>query len=646
MTNIKVFTNDQVLSATVLPKVACNNQNSVRLSVTFDGAWDGYATSAVFYTSKDPTMYEVILTDGNCLVPAEVLTEEATLYIGVKGVKTASGEVKTSTLLRYKVLAGTPTMVISDPFPSVYSQLLEAYNVERARLDNLIANSGAVGGDEVVDARVGYDGTEYPTLFEAIAGQVGDLHTETHLLDKPCIYYAKINECDKALFNFDTDLKTIKLCEETLWLYINYNNKRHEVSSSELSIDSDWAGERAIYCYFNISTKQFVFRPAPYNDGSAVSLGYIIFDIPSASSCSVPFVIDGRYYNLMAHTMGREYASLTVGVCADAAIKVDFANRKLIFPDVPIIVSRNGYEQLAALYSGETEIDFVEGGSGTYHYLVGDKKEGLKFVSPSEFKLRSTQYYFGWVHDGAEAFHLNFRAEKAKTISILGDSISTYTGYVPEGNAVYYTGKNCGVTNVEQTWWKRVISRSGYILNTNNSWSGSRVTNTNGQESSGITRATLLDNGVDPDVIIVYLGINDFNHNVALGSFDGRGNTPTETTTFREAYAIMLRNILRRYTISKVYVCTLLPDQRNGADTGDPEYNENGVYLSKFNEAIKELAAAYCVEVIDLAACGITNYNASVYMGDYDGSSGCFLHPNANGHELMARKIYQAIKDY
>ena len=32
-----------------------------------------------------------------------------------------------------------------------------------------------------------------------------------------------------------------------------------------------------------------------------------------------------------------------------------------------------------------------------------------------------------------------------KTLSILGDSISTFAGYIPTGNANYYTGENCGV---------------------------------------------------------------------------------------------------------------------------------------------------------------------------------------------------------
>lgn len=180
MTNIFAKTTDQVLSATVLPKVACNNQNTVRLQVEFDAPWDGYTKTAVFYTSKNPLPYERALSsDGICLVPSEVLTEEAHLFITVKGVKT-SGEIKSTTPLKMRILAGTPTVIISEPTDDVYRELLGDYDrtnnavaVERARIDNLLKNSGSVEGDEVVDARVGFDGTTYPTAGDAVRKQTG-----------------------------------------------------------------------------------------------------------------------------------------------------------------------------------------------------------------------------------------------------------------------------------------------------------------------------------------------------------------------------------------------------------------------------------------------------------------------------------------
>lgn len=192
MTTIFAKTTDQVLVATQLPRVACNNQNTVKLHVDFDSVWDGYVKSAVFYTSKDPTVYEIILsTDGNCIVPAEVLIEDATLFIGVRGIKTASKEVKSSTLVKYRVLAGTPSVVISDPAPNVYQQLLMEYvatrkelAVERARVNTLL-EAGTIEYGEVADIRVGVDGTTYPSAGDAVREQIKNENAKIDHITKP-----------------------------------------------------------------------------------------------------------------------------------------------------------------------------------------------------------------------------------------------------------------------------------------------------------------------------------------------------------------------------------------------------------------------------------------------------------------------------
>lgn len=44
---------------------------------------------------------------------------------------------------------------------------------------------------------------------------------------------------------------------------------------------------------------------------------------------------------------------------------------------------------------------------------------------------------------------------------IMGDSYSTFEGYVPDPYEVYYsksTAENTDVNSVEQTWWMRLIS--------------------------------------------------------------------------------------------------------------------------------------------------------------------------------------------
>lgn len=67
-----------------------------------------------------------------------------------------------------------------------------------------------------------------------------------------------------------------------------------------------------------------------------------------------------------------------------------------------------------------------------------------------------------------------------KNILIFGDSYSTFDGYIPKGFLPYYStnSKVTDVRNVEQTWWYRLIKKTGACLVQNNSWSGSTICNT------------------------------------------------------------------------------------------------------------------------------------------------------------------------
>ena len=212
-----------------------------------------------------------------------------------------------------------------------------------------------------------------------------------------------------------------------------------------------------------------------------------------------------------------------------------------------------------------------------------------------------------------------------KTLSILGDSISTFSGHIPSGNATYYPSGT--VTDVSKTWWHKLATALGMTMNVNNSWSGSRVTTTDGNDSAGCM-ARCENLGASPDVIIVWMGINDFNNEVSLGTYDGSEAVPGTTATFREAYSLMLSKILTKYGSSEVWVCTLPQCERNG-DATFPEINGNGVALSQFNKAIRELADAFGVRVLEHGKSGLTYQNMAIFDPDQ-------LHPNAAGHSLVA----------
>lgn len=243
----------------------------------------------------------------------------------------------------------------------------------------------------------------------------------------------------------------------------------------------------------------------------------------------------------------------------------------------------------------------------------------------------------------------------SKKVSIYGDSISTYVGYIPPGNLIWYYGDNCGVYNVNDTWWMKTINTLNMELCVNNSWSGRTVSNfwdwREGFKGSGgfnTGQVQALSKSADdiPDVIIIKLGINDFNNGVDLGTYDGSTTLPEENSTniatFRESYAIMLNKIMTMYPLAEVWCCTLTYCEVC-APAEFPEKNIDDVGLSKFNEAICQLAKAFGARVLDHASSGISYFNLKYYVGDYVESTKKGLHPNAKGHSIMANETIKQL---
>lgn len=224
-----------------------------------------------------------------------------------------------------------------------------------------------------------------------------------------------------------------------------------------------------------------------------------------------------------------------------------------------------------------------------------------------------------------------------KKVSIIGDSISTFSGYNPSGYATFYPKGN--VTSVEHTWWKQLINNTGMELLKNCSWSGSEcygdsTSTTDAAAGCSTKRVNDLANGsTNPDIIICYIGINDFFNGVGLSDWEPDKAIPTDSTSidnFLDAYVIMINKIRQKYKNARVF-CTTLMDCPT-VKTGYPLINNANISLYAFNEAIKKVANTFGCDVLDLHNCGLNQYNFSSYGVDT-------THPNQAGHTLMANKM-------
>ena len=156
------------------------------------------------------------------------------------------------------------------------------------------------------------------------------------------------------------------------------------------------------------------------------------------------------------------------------------------------------------------------------------------------------------------------RKDRKARVSILGDSVSTLSGWNPNGYRVFYEGKSCeysGVKEYSDTWWGQLIDYLGGELLVNDSWSGSSVTQLPDNERmfpSGISDERIGDLGNEsqkPDIIIVMLGDNDWGHGVCVSEQMNTGNE-RNPYVFCDAYDWMLEKLEEEYPESRIYCCT------------------------------------------------------------------------------------------
>lgn len=218
--------------------------------------------------------------------------------------------------------------------------------------------------------------------------------------------------------------------------------------------------------------------------------------------------------------------------------------------------------------------------------------------------------------------------ESKYQISILGDSISTYAGYNPPENAVYYRDDRLydnELESVDDTWWMQVIAALQGELVINESFSGSLVAGTSEACGCSDKRCSNLHAAQKPNLILVYMGTND------CGTIRNIGmERPNDCECFYGAYRTMLQKIKRNYPEAKI-VCATLPTWQCGGWGGEfaEEFARRAV---RYNDAIKAAVQEESCLLADLAC----------FDERYESNEDC--HPNKRGHAQLASLWLKALE--
>ncbi len=225
MSNIFVNVNDQQLQATNTPVIASRGVKEDYVIFSFSEEWNGFGKTAIFYNRCTPEQIfqSAVDVDGKALVPHEVTEQDGTMYFGVCGVK--DDVILTSELLSYNIVKGVytgggesqpPTPGIFEQMVTIAGQMQNNYDLLKNQLQTEITNrqmaiaqeamvranadqvlssrmdtfaslpEGSTSGNaELLDIRVGTNGTTYPSAGAAVRGQIDDLNncynTEIHV---------------------------------------------------------------------------------------------------------------------------------------------------------------------------------------------------------------------------------------------------------------------------------------------------------------------------------------------------------------------------------------------------------------------------------------------------------------------------------
>ena len=231
-------------------------------------------------------------------------------------------------------------------------------------------------------------------------------------------------------------------------------------------------------------------------------------------------------------------------------------------------------------------------------------------------------------------------------VGFLGDSITTFEGYIPEGYAPFYPSgdeEDTAVDEVEKTWWAQVIM-GGLGQAGNSSYSGCYTLPYEGEDadttgySDGRLEMLKTAEGTNPDIIVIYLGTNDCNAAVVDGgrftlTKDEKQQNGSEMS-FEEAYEKMLQKVEAAYPSAYVFCCTM-PYQDWGMG-GSRNSDGMGHTNDEYNEVIKSAAMKYQCSIVDFASLWGEGELQEMTL---DG-----VHPNKNGMEKMSEATLNAIE--
>ena len=195
-------------------------------------------------------------------------------------------------------------------------------------------------------------------------------------------------------------------------------------------------------------------------------------------------------------------------------------------------------------------------------------------------------------------------------VFILGDSYSTFKGYIPPGYSCYYESNgpdyvtnntameltNNDVCKVEQTWWYSLINEYGNLLR-NCSWSGTTICNTgyDGEDYSEISFIARIEKVLKDgyfeenmvDTIFLFGGTNDSWADSPIGELKYENWEKEDLFFVLPAFCYLLNELSEKLKDTKVYFILnteLKAEIENGFVSACKQYDVSVIRLKNIDK--------------------------------------------------------------
>lgn len=359
--------------------------------------------------------------------------------------------------------------------------------------------------------------------------------------------------------------------------FYTYNPILPDDAKSTNLMNYDWSSSDTNICNISI-----------YSSISVVSSGFAV--ITGTLKSDPTYIINCV---IKTSTNGVEFSSV------EEANKIDLVNVTFVGMNDEVIevqkVKRGGYAYLPTPKEYEG------------YAFVGWDKDNWNITEDCEFKAiydkTKTNPYVG------------------KTFSFLGDSLTSFAGYIPTGFQSFFPAASAkgdtsnNVNDVNQMWFMQLLSAVGGKLFVNNSYGGTCCYGGSEPTNSDSRLSHLVVNNQYADYTVVYMGNNDCAGNV---------NYPESynATTFENAYRTQLEKIKALCPNTKIIVCTMAQSKLFVQETRD-----------QYNEIIRSLANEFDCQIIELEDVDLREPINDVPLIVDSG------HPSMLGMQLLTKQI-------